>query len=103
MAAMRRECTRCRREFDPGDLARSETAGMEAERAAAGLDGVRFLYFACSACGMADIFVDILPLDGEGPEDFIVRRAEMEAVVRELHADRPADGEAAVVVAVDVL
>ncbi|HEY1380124.1 MAG TPA: hypothetical protein VGF55_25195 [Gemmataceae bacterium] len=87
---MPRHCTRCRREFGPDDLARSETEGMEAERAAAGLEGIRFLYYACPACGKADIFVGILPLEGERPEDFTRRRAEMEAVVRRLHAERPA-------------
>jgi hypothetical protein len=83
-----------RRPFAAGDLARDESKGMEAERRAAGLSGVRFLYYACPACGAADIFVDILPLDGESAEDFNRRRDEMEQVVRRLHAE----GEAGAVV-----
>jgi hypothetical protein len=79
-------------------MARDATENMEADRTAAGLRGVRFVYYACPACEMADIFVDILPLKGEPPERFLRRRSEMEAVVRRLHADRP-DGAADVVVA----
>jgi hypothetical protein len=86
---MQRECTGCRRPFTPDDLARGESENMEAERRAAGLAGVRFLYFTCPGCGTADIFVDILPLDDELVEDFHRRREEMEAVVRRLHAECP--------------
>jgi hypothetical protein len=84
---MLRECTSCCRPFAPEDLARSESKNMEAERKAAGLRGVRFLYYKCPACGTDDIFVDILPRPGESAEEFDWRRAEMEAVVRGLHAD----------------
>jgi hypothetical protein len=94
---MLRECTRCGRPFTPADLAREESKGMEAERKAAGLVGVRFVYYTCPDCGAADIFVDILSLDGEAPEAFRQRRAEMEAVVRSLHADAPAGAADAVV------
>jgi hypothetical protein len=87
---MKRECTRCRRPFTPQDLAKEESKGMEAERKAAGLEGVRFLYYHCPACEFDDIFVDILPCEGESPEDFHKRRDEMEAVVRQLNADRAA-------------
>ncbi|HJZ91224.1 MAG TPA: hypothetical protein VKE40_10150 [Gemmataceae bacterium] len=83
---MKRECTRCGRPFTPNDLAREESRNMEAERKAAGLEGVRFLYYRCP-CGMDDIFVDVLPRDDEFAEDFERRRAAMEAVVRRLHAD----------------
>jgi hypothetical protein len=92
-------CTQCGHPFVATDLARDETEDMEADRTAAGLRGVRFLYYACPACEMADIVVDILPLRGEQPERFQRRRSEMEAVVRKLHADRP-DGAADVVVRV---
>jgi hypothetical protein len=61
---------------------------MEAERKAAGLEGVRFLYYRCRGCGTDDIFVDILPRDGEFVEDYERRRGEMEDVVRGLHAER---------------
>jgi hypothetical protein len=94
---MNRDCTRCRRRFTPDDLAHEESTDMEAERKAAGLEGVRFLYFRCPGCGTNDIFVDILPLAGESPADFLARRDEMEAVVRGL----PHDRAEAVVVPVD--
>ena len=87
---MSRPCTRCRRPFELADLSREETHNLEAERAAAGLDGVKFLYFHCPACSMDDIFVAVLPLDTEFAEDFEARRAAMEAVVRGLHADHVA-------------
>lgn len=85
---MKRECTQCRRPHAPEDLARSESRGMESERKAAGLEGVRFLYYRCPACGTDDIFVDILPLPGEEADAFRKRQGEMEAVVRQLHADK---------------
>jgi hypothetical protein len=83
---MQRDCTRCSRAFALADLGREETQNMEAERKAAGLEGVRFLYFHCPACGMDDIFVAILPLDTEFAEDYHARRDAMEKVVRGLHA-----------------
>jgi hypothetical protein len=83
---MNRTCTRCTRPFAASDLVKSESKGMEAERKAAGLEGVRFLYYHCPACGVNDIFVDILPLAGEAPEDYRVRRENMETAVRTLHA-----------------
>jgi hypothetical protein len=113
---MKRECTRCNRQriylaaarryaryslmgrtlggpsiqrpFAAEDLAREETEGMEAERKAAGLGGVRFVYYRCPNCGMNDIFVDILPRPGESDDDFWARRDEMEAVVRRLHDEQ---------------
>jgi hypothetical protein len=87
---MLHSCTRCGRPFGSSDVARGETDDMEADRAAAGLRGVRFHFYSCSACGTDDIFVDLLPLRGELPERFLRRRAEMEAVVRALHVDAPA-------------
>jgi hypothetical protein len=61
---------------------------MEAERKALGLQGVLFRYYNCAQCGQADIFVDLRPLPGEGPEEFRQRRDELEAAVRQLHGDR---------------
>jgi len=91
-------CTACARPFGRDDLDRRETADMEADRVRAGLRGVRFRYYVCSACGAADIVVDLFPLRGESPDRFDRRRAELEAVARALHADR-AEGTADVVVA----
>ncbi len=93
---MIRECTNCRRPFAAADLCRDESKGMESERKAAGLEGVRFLYYHCPACGHDDIFVDILPLPDEAHEDYVARRDAMEAVVRQLH-DGAARAQAVVV------
>jgi hypothetical protein len=83
---MMRECTKCQLHFTAADLAREESKNMEAERKSAGLIGVRFVYYHCPGCGTNDIFVDILPRDGEAQDDFIKRRSEMDSVVRKLHA-----------------
>jgi hypothetical protein len=84
---MSRDCTRCRRPFAIADLSREETGNLEAERKASGLEGVKFLYFHCPACGMDDIFVAILPQETEFVQDYEDRRAAMETVVRGLHSD----------------
>ena len=85
---MHRECTQCHRPFTPRDFSREESRGMEAERKALGLQGVFFRYYNCAQCGQADIFVDLRPLRGETDADFRKRRGELEATVRQLHADR---------------
>ena len=82
-----RDCTRCRRPFALADLSREETGNLEAGRKAAGLEGVKFVYFHCPACGMDDIFVAILPRETEFAQDYEARREAMERVVRGLHAD----------------
>ncbi len=84
---MMRACTCCRKTFVPRELLRAESKGMEAERKALGLEGVLFRYYVCSACGHADIFVDVLPLDGEDEEAFRARRDELEQAVRHLHGE----------------
>jgi hypothetical protein len=91
---MHRDCTRCRRPFTLADLSREETQNLEAGRKATGLEGVKFAYFHCPACGMDDIFVAIVPLATEFVQDYEARQDAMEKVVRGLHAD----GVAAVVV-----
>jgi hypothetical protein len=83
-----RECSHCHKPLSPQELAREESAGMEAERKALGLQGVRFLYYNCTGCGYADIFVDIHPVEGETPDVFRHRRRELETTVRQLHAER---------------
>ena len=80
---MRRECSACGRAYEPADLDREQSRGLEADRKAAGLDGVRFLAYRCP-CGAADVFVDVLPRDGEFAEDFDRRKAAMEEAVRRL-------------------
>jgi hypothetical protein len=85
---MKRLCTRCGREFAPEDFARDESRGMESERKEAGLVGVRFLYYRCSGCGVEDIFIDILPREGESAEDYATRHAAMLVAARGLHAEK---------------
>jgi hypothetical protein len=92
-------CPDCACPLTPDDLDTAETTAMEADRVRAGLRGVRFRYYVCPACGAADIVVTVLPLKGESADRFGRRRAEMEAVARAMHADRPG-GAAAVVVRV---
>jgi hypothetical protein len=57
---------------------------MESERKAAGLVGVRFLYYRCPDCGTEDIFIDVVPRDGESPEDYTARHAAMLTAARGL-------------------
>ncbi len=85
---MRRECTRCKRQFIPTDLAREESKGMETQRKAAGLEGVRFLYYRCPVCQKDDIFVDVLPRPDETPENYHLRRAAMEDAARSMHSEQ---------------
>ncbi|HLJ94087.1 MAG TPA: hypothetical protein VKU02_12950 [Gemmataceae bacterium] len=83
-----RECSHCHKLLTPKELAKEESRGMESERKALGLEGVRFLFYNCSQCGYADIFVDVHPLTGEPAERFRQRRRELENTVRQLHAER---------------
>ena len=85
---MRRFCTNCYREFTQGDFVREQSRGMEAERLAYGLEGVQFLYYHCPDCGLDDVFVDLLPLDGEDAEKFRERHKALEEAVRLIHADK---------------
>jgi hypothetical protein len=87
-SVMMRECSHCHKQLTPEELAREESKGMEAERKALGLQGVCFLYYNCSDCGYADIFVDVHAVAGEMAETFRQRRQELESTVRQLHADR---------------
>jgi hypothetical protein len=89
-----RSCTRCARAFTAADFVRGESRNLEADRQALGLEGVRFLYYACPACGQADLFLDLHHLPGESEEDFAARRREMEEAVRQA---RPAQVEVVLV------
>jgi hypothetical protein len=84
---MKRECTRCHRQFTPADLAKAESKGMESQRKAAGLEGVRFLYYRCPTCEKDDIFVDVLPCPDENEAKYRERRAAMEDAARAMHSD----------------
>src|SRR4051812_49421609 len=85
---MLRQCTGCGRLFGPPDLARDVSRGMESERKAAGLVGVRFLYYRCPTCHTEDIFIDILPREGESPEDYATRHAAMLTAARGLQTEK---------------
>ena len=83
-----RQCSHCHKPLTPQELVKDISTGMELERKALGLEGVRFLYYTCSGCGYADIFVDVHAIEGEAAEQFQQRRRELDAAVRQLHAER---------------
>jgi predicted nucleic-acid-binding Zn-ribbon protein len=83
-----RECSHCHKPLTPQELVKEASKGMEMERKALGLEGVRFLYYTCLGCGYADIFVDVHAIEGEPAEQFQRRRQELDAAVRQLHAER---------------
>jgi hypothetical protein len=61
---------------------------MEAERRAKGLDTFRFRYYTCPSCGYDDVFLDVVPLPDESPEELHRRTRDLERLARKLHADR---------------
>jgi hypothetical protein len=69
-------------------LAREESRGLESERKEAGLVGVRFLYYRCAGCEGEDIFIDIVPREGESPEDYATRYVAMLAAARNMHTEK---------------
>ena len=85
---MKRQCTRCQHVFAPADLAREESREMAADRKEAGLAGVRFLYYRCHDCGTEDIFIDVVPREGESPEEYADRHAAMLTAARGLHGQQ---------------
>ena len=85
---MRRECSHCHRPFTPRDFIREKSKNMESDRKALGLEGVRFLYFACSSCGYADIFLDIYRLAEETAEQFKQRTQALEFAARQIRAEQ---------------
>jgi hypothetical protein len=84
---MMRKCSHCGKAFTPQELGCEESKGMEAERKAQGLVGMLFRYYYCTACGNADIFLDVRPAVGESDESFRHRKEELEVVVRHIHAE----------------
>ncbi len=84
---MMRLCSHCGKEFTPKELSREDSKGLEAARKAQGLEGVLFRFYVCSACHQADIFVDVLPLEGEFDEDVRRRREELEGTIRQLEGE----------------
>jgi DNA-directed RNA polymerase subunit RPC12/RpoP len=84
---MKRKCSRCGKEFTPQELDRPESKEIEAQRKAAGLEGVLFRSYHCSGCGHENLFLDVHPLPGESDEDFRRRRDRLQATAREVHGE----------------
>jgi hypothetical protein len=70
------------------NLLKRRSMAMEAERRAKGLDTFRFRYYTCPSCGYDDVFLDVVALPGESPEDLHRRTRDLERLARKLHADR---------------
>ena len=85
---MKRACSHCQRPFTAKDFIKEESRHMETDRRLVGLRGVRFLYYHCPDCGLDDIFVDILHLEGESAADHSARTAELAALAEELRAEK---------------
>ena len=83
---MIRLCPQCNRQFTPHDFYKEESRGMEAERRAFGLQGVRFLYYHCPDCQGDDIFIDLHPLENEAAQALEKRRIDLEAAVRSVRS-----------------
>ena len=83
---MIRLCPQCNRQFTPHDFYKEESRGMESERRALGLQGVRFLYYHCPDCQGDDIFIDLHPLENEAAQSLEKRRTELEAAVRSVRS-----------------
>jgi hypothetical protein len=80
-------CAGCCEAFQSDDLDAERTAALEAERYAAGLEGVLFRYYACPQCDEAVIFVDVVPLLGESDEGLSERCARLGSDLGDLHGD----------------
>jgi hypothetical protein len=78
---MQRYCSGCDKRLTPQELCKRESQGMEAERKELGLRGLLFRCYDCEACGHADIFVDLYPLEGETAEEFRQRREDLESAI----------------------
>jgi hypothetical protein len=85
---MNRQCSRCQRTFTRDDFVREESRNLEADRKEAQLDGVHFFDYRCPACGNEDVFLDVVRRDGESAEEFEARKAELEATVGRVRAER---------------
>jgi hypothetical protein len=87
---MHRECCQCHQPFTAQDFVKEESHEMEAERKALRLEGVRFICYSCPGCGDVNIFVDIHHLEGETPEEFDRRKADLEAAARQVRGEKTA-------------
>lgn len=83
---MVRTCVRCGKELAGSQLDPDRSRRMEADRAAAGLLGVRFAYYCCP-CGVDDVFIDVLPLAGEPPGTLGRRLGAMREAARRVSVD----------------
>lgn len=85
-----RVCSRCRQALEAENLSAPESDGLESERKAAGLHGVRFRYYTCPSCNHHQICVDVRPLRGESARQLKQRRDELESVIRDVQSDEVA-------------
>lgn len=84
---MMRECQHCHKNFAPNELCKDVSKEIEAARKASGVEGVHFRCYACSHCGFDNLFVDLVPREGESDADFQRRKAEVEATVQQVHPE----------------
>jgi hypothetical protein len=84
---MKRECSHCCRPFAARDFVKETSKSMEADRKRFGLDGVKFSYYLCPACGRADIFVDVHHQPGESFADFVQRKLALRAAAKKVHTE----------------
>jgi hypothetical protein len=83
-------CSHCQRRLTDDDLLQTESRSMEAARIAAGLEGLCFRYYTCPRCGFDHVFLEIVPLPEETPQDLHARKQEMAHAVQEVSALRTA-------------
>ena len=79
---MKRACLHCKKRFTPSDLEKGVSKQIEAERKSCRLQGILFRCYVCSSCGQENLFVDLHPLKGETPEEFLLRSDELTSTVR---------------------
>lgn len=84
---MQRGCTNCHRPFTRQDFVKNESKDLEADRRAAGLQGVHFFDYRCPDCGTEDVFVDVFRLNGETDEEYRTRKESLESGVKRVQAE----------------
>jgi hypothetical protein len=84
---MLRVCTWCGGALGSSDLSAAETMCMEADRHAAGIEGLFFRSYVCHQCDEAVTFVDVVPQLGETDEALRQRQEEVEQTFGDLQAE----------------
>ena len=80
---MMRKCLNCHRPFSPLDLAKEVSKDIEGDRKALGIHGMLVRCSTCSGCGHNNLFLDFRPLKGETPEEYKLRRDELEVTIKQ--------------------